>query len=167
VVDGVRNNGNAISCVIFFIDIFAYENEASVEIRTHHEDSCGLHAYMAEEENRIKYRENMKCVNPFIEGNLDHLYACTCNVVIEAMFERDDGEQLFMPFIMSKIKEAHPWLDDEDITNSRLRAAKELGVDSPLVRKLKPFFMEQMAHGLYQLEVHKKLPGGSDNSRPH
>lgn len=166
-VDGVRNNGNAISCVIFFIDQFAYENEATVEIRTHHEDDCGLHVYMADEENRAKYRDNLKCLNPYTDGNLEHLYACTCNVVVEAIFERENGEQLFMPFIMSKIKEAHPWLDDEGITESRLRTANERGWNSPLVQRLKPYFMEKMAQTLSQLEYHSKLPGGSDNSRPH
>jgi|TARA_R110000744_G_scaffold198235_6_gene317474 hypothetical protein len=166
-VDGIKNNGNALSCVVLFIDSLAYENGSQAFIETRHTKDCGIHEYIADEDNPASYDEDLGADNHASCESLKHLYSCTCNPSIDAVFEKNDGEKLFVPFRLSTIKEAHPWLEDDEQTVPSLAVARELGPESPLVKKMRPFFMKQMGHNLNQLEIQSKFSGGVNNTRPH
>lgn len=166
-VDEVKNNGNALACVVLFIDSFAFDNDALASIETRHTKECGIHNYMSDEDNSAEYDEDLGGENHASYEALKHLYSCTCDPSIEAVFERSDGEKLFVPLQLSDVKEAHPWLEDDEKTVPRLAVARELGPESPLVKKMMPFFMKLMGHNLYQLDFQSKFPGGVDNTRPH
>ena len=81
---------------------------------------------------------------PTSDEALAHLYACNCDANIETVFTRGDGESLLVSFLLSDVKEKHPWLNDEEATKEMLDTAKELGDESPLMQSLKPAFKKRV-----------------------
>ena len=135
------NNGDAISCIVLMVDSLAKENESMVVIETLHEDDCHIFEYMG------KVRESNDTIGehePTSDEALAHLYACNCDANIETVFTNGDGESLLVSFLLSDVKEHHPWLYDEEATKEMLDTAKEIGDESPLMQTLKPVFKKRV-----------------------
>ena len=126
------NNGNAISCIVLIVDSLARENESMVTIETLHEDGCHIFQDMGEEKHS---KDMIGEHGPTSDEALAHLYSCNCDVNIEAVFTKGDGESLLVAFLLS---------DMRDI----LDKARETGDDSPLVKALKPVFMKRVGTNL-------------------
>jgi len=139
------NNGDAISCIVFIVDSLARDNESMVVIETLHEEGCHIFQYV-EKEGLSK--DMIGKHRPTSDKALAHLYACNCDVNIEAIFTKGDGESLLVRCLLSEMKDLHPWLNDEKITKEMLDSAKETGDDSSLVQTLKPVFMERVGTNL-------------------
>ena len=139
------NNGDAISCVVLIVDSLARENESMVAIETLHKEGCHIFQYMGEEEQSKNMIGEYK---PTSDEALAHLYACNCDVSIEAVFTKGDGESLLVSFLLSDMKDLHPWLGDKKITKEMLDNAKETGDESPLMQTLKPVFRKRVGTNL-------------------
>lgn len=139
------NNGDAISCIVLMLDSLAYENGSLVTIETLHEESCSIFKYM---ENEALTNEGLAKHEPTSVEALEHLYACNCDTGIEAVFTKEDGESLLVPFALSDVRLRHPWLDDEEDTKEMIDSARELGrgssSDNPLMQKIKSTFKKRV-----------------------
>ena len=139
------NNGDAISCIVLIVDSLARDNESMVTIETLHKDGCHIFRYMGKE----KHSKDMIGEHGATSDEaLAHLYSCNCDANIEAVFTKGDGESLLVAFLLSDMRDLHPWLSDEKITKDMLAKAKEVGDDSPLVKTLKPVFMKKVGTNL-------------------
>ena len=118
------NNGDAISCIVLMLDSLAKENNSLVEIETFHDDNC-------------------KIFEPTSEEAREHLYWCNCNANIETTFKRGDGETLFVQFVLSDVKEKHPWLDDPEQTKDMVELASD-DKENPLLDAMKPTFKKRI-----------------------
>ena len=139
------NNGDAISCVVLIVDSLARENESMVAIETLHKEGCHIFQYVGEEEQSKNMIGEYK---PTSDEALAHLYACNCDANIETVFTKGDGDSLFISFMLSDMKNLHPWLNDEKTTKEMLDKAKEVGDDSPLMQALKPVFRKRVGANL-------------------
>ena len=139
------NNGDAISCVVLIVDSLARENESMVAIETLHKEGCHIFQHVGEEEQSKNMIGEYK---PTSDESLAHLYACNCDVSIEAVFTKGDGESLLVSFLLSDMKDLHPWLGDKKITKEMLDNAKETGDESPLMQTLKPVFRKRVGTNL-------------------
>ena len=139
------NNGDTISCIVLIIDSLARENESMVVIETLHEDSCYIFRYMGGEKQSKDRTGRHK---PTSDEALAHLYACNCDANIETVFTKGDGESLLVSFLLSDMKDLHPWLNEEKTTKEMLDKAKEVGDDSPLMQALKPVFRKRVGANL-------------------
>ena len=139
------NNGDAMSCVVLIVDSLARENESMVAIETLHRDGCYIFQHVEKEgQSKDMIGEH----EPTSDEALAHLYACNCDVSIEAVFTKGDGESLLVSFLLSDMKDLHPWLNDEKITKEMLDNAKETGDESPLMQTLKPVFRKRVGTNL-------------------
>lgn len=142
------DNGDAIACLVLMIDDLASQNNSLVIIETFHDDGCGLFSYM--EENNIS-NEDLGKLGPTSPEALEHLYACSCDPQIEAVFTKGDGETLLVPFTLGEMQEEHPWLKDKATTKQMLEEHKQVVADheefptkSSLHQKVKPLFNKRM-----------------------
>jgi hypothetical protein len=135
------NNGDAISCIVLMVDSLARDNESMVVVETLHEENCNIFKFMGEEGES---NDTIGRHTPTSDEALAHLYACNCDANIETVFTRGDGESLLVSFLLSDVKENHPWLNDEEATKEMLDTAKELGDESPLMQSLKPAFKKRV-----------------------
>lgn len=139
------NNGDTISCIVLIIDSLARENESMVVIETLHQDSCHIFQRMGGEEQG---KDMTGGHEPTSDEGLAHLYSCNCDANIETVFTKGDGDSLFISFMLSDMKNLHPWLNDEKTTKEMLDKAKEVGDDSPLIQTLKPVFRKRVGTNL-------------------
>ena len=135
------NNGDAISCIVLMVDSLAKDNESMVVIETLHEEDCHIFEYMGKEKQS---NDSIGKYEPTSDEALAHLYACNCDANIETIFTKGDGESLLVSFLLSDVKEHHPWLNDEEATKEMLDTAKEIGDESPLMQALKPVFKKRV-----------------------
>ncbi len=140
------NNGDAISCIILLLDSIAHENEAMVVVETHHHDDCTLHQYMKDKGITNEVLEQME---PTSKEALRHLYSCTCDPDIEAVFSTETGESLLVPISLSNVRKSLPWLRDKKATKEMLDTAIELGPESPLIKEAQLFFNKQHGHPIH------------------
>ena len=140
-----ESNGSAISCIVLIIDSLARENESAVVIETLHEEGCYIFGQVEEEgQNKDMIGDH----KPTSDEALAHLYFCNCDVNIETVFTKGDGESLLVSFTLSDMKDLHPWLNDEKITKEMLDKAKEVGDESPLIQTVKPVFKKRVGTNL-------------------
>ena len=139
------NNGDTISCIVLIIDSLARENESMVVIETLHQDNCHIFQRMEGEERR---KDMTGGHEPTSDEALAHLYSCNCDANIETVFTKGDGESLLVSFMLSDMKDVHPWLNDEKVTKEMLDKAKEIGDESPLMQTLKPIFKKRVGTNL-------------------
>lgn len=135
------SNGPAISCIVFMVDSLARDNDAKVTIETLHQDDCRIFEHM--KENDIT-NDTIGEHKPTSDDALQHLYSCDCNAGIETVFTNPGGESLLVTFLLSEVKERHPWLNDEEKATEMLDAAKESGDESPLMQTLKVAFKKRV-----------------------
>lgn len=128
----LKNNGDALSCIVLMLDSLAYSNGSTVEIETLHDQGCPIFAHM--EEAQLS-NEKLGKFKPTSDEALNHLYSCNCNTGIEAVFAAHNGETLLVPFKLSEVVECHPWLEDGDHMKKMIATAGEHGSDSPLMGK--------------------------------
>jgi len=157
-----NNNGDALVCVIIFLDSIALENNSAVVVETYHQEGCTLVDHMESDGHDFKERgwsnESLSKLDPTSREAMAHLYACDCDTDIEAIFRKPDGETLFVPFLLSEIKREHPWLNDDKVTKEMLTTARKLGPRSPLVKKMKPLFQKHLGRHY--------MPGFSPHGSP-
>lgn len=126
----LKNNGDALSCIVLMLDSLAYSNGSTVEIETLHDQGCKIFAHM--EDSQLS-NEELGRLKPTSNEALNHLYSCNCNTGIEAVFAAHNGETLLVPFKLSQVVERHPWLEDGERTKELLSTATEHGASSPLM----------------------------------
>jgi len=134
------NNGDAISCIVLMIDSLASENRADVTVQTYHNDDCEIFRMMQDESVS---NESINQHEPTSSEARNHLYSCNCDATIETTFERDDGETLMVQFVLSDVKEKHPWLDDPEQTRDMIELASDDKL-APLIEEMKPLFKKRM-----------------------
>jgi|TARA_R110000744_G_scaffold27830_1_gene67604 hypothetical protein len=142
------NNGDALSCIVLIVDSLARENDSKVVIETIHKEDCQIF-----ESAGISHGSEVTDLYPYKLGDdwherLAHLYSCNCDVGMEAVFTKEDGESLLVSFPLSEMKHLHPWLNDDKLTKEMLDGAKEMGDESDLVRGLKPIFKQRVGTNL-------------------
>ena len=135
-----KGNGDVISCVVFILEDLVSENNAIVTIETLHEDHCNLFKYM---EEKGFSNEKLDNLHPTSEEALEHLYSCTCNMKVEALFAKYDGETLLVPFSLNDVKAKHPFLQNKEATKEMLEGARELGSESELIKSMKLLFSKR------------------------
>ena len=134
------NNGDAISCIVLMLDSLAKENNSLVEIETFHDDNCKIFEVIKDREVSNK---EINAHEPTSEEAREHLYWCNCNANIETTFKRGDGETLFVQFVLSDVKEKHPWLDDPEQTKDMVELASD-DKENPLLDAMKPTFKKRI-----------------------
>ena len=134
------NNGDAISCIVLMMDSLASENRADVTVQTYHNDDCEIFRMMQDESVS---NESINEHEPTSSEARNHLYSCNCDATIETTFERDDGETLMVQFVLSDVKEKHPWLDDPEQTRDMIELASDDTL-APLIEAMKPLFKKRM-----------------------
>jgi hypothetical protein len=139
------NNGDAISCIVLMVDSVARDHESMVVIETLHEEGCHIFEYMGKERQG---NDSIGEHEPTSDEALAHLYACNCDANIETVFTKGDGESLLVSFLLSDVKENHPWLNDGEATKEMLDTAKEIGDESLLMQTLKPVFIQRVGTNL-------------------
>jgi len=145
VVELESNNGNAMSCIVLIVDSLARENESTVVIETLHEEGCHIFEYVGKDgQNKDMIGDH----EPTSDEALAHLYFCNCDANVETVFTKGDGESLLVSFLLSDMKDLHPWLNDEKITKEMLDKAKEVGDESPLMQTAKPVFKKSVGTNL-------------------
>lgn len=138
------NNGDAISCIVLMLDSLASENMSEVTVQTYHNDECKIFHVMEEESIS---NESINEHHPTSSEARNHLYSCNCNATIESTFERGDGETLMVQFVLSDVKEKHPWLHDPEQTKGMVELASEDKL-APLIEDMKPLFKKRMGRNL-------------------
>ncbi len=155
------NNGDAISCIVLMLDSLAKENDSLVEIETFHDDNCKIFEII---KDREVSNEEINQHEPTSEEAREHLYSCNCNANIETTFKRGDGETLFVQFVLSDVKEKHPWLNDSEETKVMLDLATD-DKDSPLLEAMKPTFKKRI--GTRTQNWHVPTPVGKGTGTVH
>lgn len=149
------NNGNAISCIVLMLDSLASTHNASVVVETLHEESCSIFGHLKE---RAVSNKELSKLDPVSKEALEHLYSCTCQAEIEAVFSSRSGDTLLIPMNLSEIRSQHPWLKNDESMQETLDTAMEHGTNSPLLNKefksTTLRFKEKIGHsGVRQKEI--------------
>jgi len=150
------NSGDIITLVTLVTDNFARVHKAKLHIDTRHEKDCGISKYMpkAGPSNEELAGGSIDCrgltekeFSEEIEEILEPLYACDCDVSIEALLQREDGDTLLLLFNLREMKSEIPWLNDQETIKDMLEAAKKLGVTNRLMRDIQPLFKNLRSFG--------------------
>jgi hypothetical protein len=146
------NNGDAIACIVVLLNSLAREYDASLVVKTLHNDGCAIFTLIGDPG---VINKNISEHLPQMDRAMEHLYMCDCDPIIETVFTRSEMNTFLVSVSLKEVTDHCTWLNDHDITKGILGSLEDPG-SSPLFDAIKPTLETKMAQQFVVLESDDK-----------